>query len=187
MNRPRWFRREKTQIQALERTQPILPILPGVPERQTHDYYRHGITTLFAALDVASGKVIGSCSATHKAEDYIAFLKVVDRKAPRKKVLHVIVDNHSAHKTAAVEEYLESRKGRFVIHYIPTRSSWLNLVERWFAEITTKRIRRGSWTAVKELERAILEYIHEWNESNHRFVWTKPAEKILDSIEKARG
>ena len=178
---------EKTQIQALERSQPILPILPGVPERQTHDYYRHGTTTLYAALDVLTGKVIGACKSSHKAADYIAFLKLVHRKAPRGKTLHVIVDNQSAHKTKAVTDYIESMNGRFQIHYTPTHSSWLNLVERWFAEITSKRIRRGSWTAVRELERAILEYIHEWNKTKRRFVWTKTSKEIKTAIEKAKG
>ena len=178
---------EKTQIQALERSQPILPILPGVPERQTHDYYRHGTTTLYAALDVLTGKVIGSCKGSHKSEDYIVFLKLVHRKAPRKKTLHIIVDNQSAHKTKAVNEYIESLPGRFVIHYTPTHASWLNLVERWFAEITSKRIRRGSWTGVRELERAILEYIHGWNKSKRRFVWTKTSDEIIDAIKKAKS
>ncbi|MDP7612011.1 MAG: IS630 family transposase [Nitrospinaceae bacterium] len=178
---------EKTQIQALERSQPILPILPGVPERQTHDYYRHGTTTLFAALNVLNGRIIGSCKGSHKSVDYIAFLKLVHRKAPRGKTLHIIVDNQSAHKTKAVRDYIESRKGRFIIHYTPTHSSWLNLIERWFAEITNKRIRRGSWTGIRELERAILEYIHEWNESKRRFVWTKTADEIIEAVEKARG
>ena len=177
---------EKTQIQALERSQPILPILPGVPERQTHDYYRHGTTTLYAALDVLTGKVIGSCKESHKSVDYISFLKLVHRKAPRGKTLHVIVDNQSAHKTTAVHDYLESKNGRFVIHYTPTHSSWLNLVERWFAEITNKRIRRGSWTGIRELERAILDYIHEWNKSKRRFVWTKTHDEIASAIDKAK-
>lgn len=177
---------EKTQIQALERSQPILPILPGVPERQTHDYYCHGTTTLYAALDVLTGRVIGSCKGSHKSEDYIGFLKLVHRKAPRGKILHVIVDNQSAHKTKAVNEYIESLPGRFVIHYTPTHSSWLNLVERWFAEITNKRIRRGSWTGVRELERAILEFIHGWNKSKRRFVWTKTSDEILESIKKLK-
>jgi len=178
---------EKTQIQALERSQPILPILPGVPERQTHDYFRHGTTTLYAALDTLTGKVIGSCKGTHKSEDYISFLKLVHRKSPRGKILHIIVDNQSSHKTEAVEKYVESLAGRFVVHYTPTHSSWLNLVERWFAEITNKRIRRGSWITVRELERAILDYIHEWNQSKRRFVWTKTSDEILESITKANS
>jgi transposase len=176
---------EKSQIQALERTQPILPLREGIPERQTHDYWRHGVTNLYAALDVVSGKVIGACMDHHRHQEYIKFLKLVDRRSPKDMVLHLIVDNISSHKTQEVQEYLQSRNGRFVIHYTPTHSSWLNLVERWLGEITTKRIRRGSWTSVKELERAILDYIHYWNKSGKRFVWTKSAGQILQSIDNA--
>jgi len=176
---------EKSQIQALERSQPILPLLPGVPERHTHDYYRHGTTTLFAALNVASGKVIGDCNDSHKGADYISFLKLVDRKSPKGKILHVIVDNYSAHKTKEVREYLDSMQGRFVEHFIPTHSSWLNLVERWFGEITNKRIRRESWTGVQELEKAISDYIKQWNKSGRRFCWTKSAEDIKSKVRKA--
>ena len=176
---------EKSQIQALERSQPILPLLPGVPERQSHDYYRHGTTTLFAALNVASGKVIGDCKDSHKATDYISFLKMVDRKSPKNKTLHIIADNYSSHKTPEVREYLESKNGRFVEHFIPTHSSWLNLVERWFGEITTKRIRRGSWSGVDELEKAITDYIKHWNKSGRRFRWTKSADYIKKSIRTA--
>jgi transposase len=177
---------EKSQIQALERTQPILPMRKGIPERQTHDYYRHGTTTLFAALNAASGKVIGKCSKSHKAEDYVEFLKLLDRKTPRKKVLHIIADNYSSHKAPAVKQYLEHKKGRFVEHFIPTYSSWLNMVERWFAEITNKRIRRESWSSLKELEKAITDYIISWNESKRRFCWTKTFNDIQKSIEKAK-
>jgi transposase len=177
---------EKSQIQALERSQPILPLLPGVPERQTHDYYRHGTTTLFAALNVLSGKVIGDCKEQHKAADYISFLKMVNRKSPKGKTLHLIADNYSAHKTKEVREYLESMNGRFVEHFIPTHSSWLNLVERWFGEITNKRIRRDSWTGVDELEKAISEYIKTWNASGRRFKWVKSADQIAESIAKAK-
>jgi len=178
---------EKSQIQALERSQPILPMRPGIPERQTHDYYRHGTTTLFAAINVASGKVIGECKNSHKAEDYIDFLKVLDKKAPKKKELHIIVDNYSSHKAPAVKEYLESKIGRFVVHYIPTYSSWLNMIERWFAEITNKRIRRGSFKSLKELEKAITNYIIHWNESGKKFCWTKTFDDVQKSIEKARA
>jgi len=177
---------EKTQIQALERTQPILPLRPGIPERQTHDYERHGTTTLFAALNVASGKVIGKCKASHKAEDYVDFLKVLDQKTPKKKVLHIIADNNSSHKAPAVKEYLKKKSGRFVEHFIPTYSSWLNMVERWFAEITNKRIRRESWGSLKELEDAITDYIISWNESGRRFSWTKSFKTIKASIKKAK-
>lgn len=176
---------EKSQIQALERMQPILPLREGVPERQTHDYYRHGTTTLFAALTVASGKVIGSTKDRHRAVEYIGFLKLLDRKLPKGKELHIVVDNVSSHKTKAVQEYLESKPERFFIHYTPTHSSWLNLVERWFAELTNKRIRRGSWDGVRQLERAILDYIHEWNRSGKALQWTKTAGEILVSLDKA--
>jgi transposase len=176
---------EKSQVQALERAQPILPLRPGIPERQTHDYERHGVTNLYAALNVASGQVIGSCADRHRAEDYIEFLKLVDQNAPRGKVLHLIVDNASSHDTKAVREYLAKRPKRFAVHFTPTHSSWLNLVERWFSEITTKRIRRGSFASVKELERAIMDYIHHWNESGRHFVWTKSSKQILRSVRKA--
>lgn len=177
---------EKSQIQALERSQPILPILPGVPERQTHDYYRHGTTTLFAALNILSGKVIGECKDQHKAADYISFLKKVDRNCPKGKTLHIVADNYSAHKTKEVREYIDSKDGRFVEHFIPTHSSWLNIVERWFGEITNKRIRRESWSGVNELENAIEEYITHWNNSGRRFSWVKTAGEIKSSIKKAR-
>jgi transposase len=178
---------EKTQIQALERTQPILPLRPGIPEGQTHDYYRHGTATLFAALNVASGKVIGKCRKSHKADDYVEFLKVLDRKAPKEKVLHIIADNYSAHKAPVVKEYLKKKGGRFVEHFIPTYSSWLNMIERWFAEITNKRIRRESWSSLKELEDAIIDYIISWNESGRRFCWTKTFDEIKMSIEKVKS
>jgi transposase len=176
---------EKSQVQALERAQPILPLRPGVPERQTHDYERHGVTNLYAALNVASGKVIGACADRHRQREYIEFLKLVDRNTPKRKLLHLIVDNASSHDTKAVREFLAAKPGRFAVHFTPTHASWLNLVERWFSEITTKRIRRGSWTSVKELERAIMDYIHHWNESGKRFVWTKSSKQILRSVRKA--
>jgi transposase len=178
---------EKSQIQALERSQPVLPIIRNVPERQSVDYLRHGTTTLFAALDVLAGNVIGECSDTHKAEDYIRFLKKVDAVYDKRKVLHIVVDNLSAHKTKAVYEYLESIPGRFVVHYIPTHSSWLNLVERWFAEITNKQIRRGSYKSVRELIKAIKEYIKTWNKSGRSFTWTKTPDEILKKISKAKS
>jgi transposase len=173
---------EKSQIQALERTQRILPILPGVPERQTHDYYRWGTTTLFAALDVLTGNVIGECKEKHTAAEYISFLKKVDRNYPKRKVLHIIADNYATHKTKEVRAYLETMGNRFVEHFIPTHSSWLNLVERWFAEITNKRIRRASWSSVTELTTAIRSYIKHWNKSGRKFRWVKSAEHISNSI-----
>jgi transposase len=178
---------EKSQIQVLERTKPILPMRPGIPEGQTHDYYRHGTTTLFAALNVASGKVIGTCKKSHKAEDHVDFLIVLDRKTPKNKVLHIIADNYLAHKAPEVKEYLKQKEGRFIEHYIPTYSSWLNMIERWFAEITNKQIRRESWSSLKELEEAITEYVIFWNTSGRRFCWTKTFDEIQKSIEKVKG
>jgi transposase len=178
---------EKSQIQALERTQPILPLRPGIPEGRTHDYQRHGTTILFAALNVAGGQVIGKCGKSHKAGDYVEFLKVLDKKAPKKKVLHIIADNYSAHKAPEVKEYLKKKKGRFVEHFIPTYSSWLNMIERWFAEITNKRIRRESRSSLKELEDAIIDYIISWNKSGRRFCWTKTFAEIKTSIEKVKS
>jgi len=178
---------EKTQIQALERAQPILPILRKVPERQSSDYLRHGTTTLFAALDALSGNVIGDCSDRHRSEDYIRFLKKVDKTCEPKKVLHIITDNLSVHKTKEVYKYLATRPKRFVTHFIPTHSSWLNLVERWFAEITNKAIRRGSFTSVKELTDAIKDFIKTWNKSGRSFTWTKKPEEILAKINKAKS
>ena len=178
---------EKTQIQALERSQPILPMLRNVPERQTSDYMRHGTTTLFAALDVLSGKVIGECMARHTAADYINFLKILDGACEAGKTLHIVCDNLSTHKAQAVREYMESVPGRFVMHFIPTHSSWLNLVERWFAEITNKRIRRESFRSVPELEKAIKDYIKTWNKSGRSFSWTKTPGEILAKIERAKS
>jgi len=178
---------EKTQIQALERSQPVLPILRNVPERQSVDYLRHGTTTLFAALDILGGNVIGECKATHKADDFIAFLRKVDRSCEKGKTLHAVVDNLSTHKTKAVRAYLDSVPGRFVLHFTPTHSSWLNLVERWFAEITNKRIRRGSFGSVPQLVAAIKDYIRAWNASGRTFTWTKTPDDILAKIRKAKS
>jgi len=178
---------EKSQIQALERSQPVLPIIRNVPERQSVDYLRHGTTTLFAALDVLNGKVIGDCNETHAAKDFIRFLKKVNTACEPKKVLHIVADNLSAHKTKAVNEYVESEHGRFVLHFIPTHSSWLNLVERWFAEITNRQIRRGSYESVAQLTKAIKDFIKSWNKSGRTFKWTKEADAILVKIKKAKS
>jgi len=173
---------EKSQIQALERSQPILPLREGVPERQSHDYYRHGITTLFAALNVMTGNVIGECKDTHTSGEYISFLKKLDTCNPKGKVLHIVIDNYATHKTEKVKEYIASMNGRFVEHFIPTHSSWLNLVERWFAEITNKSIRRGSFSGLEELKKTIRTYIKHWNKNPKPFKWTKSAERISNSI-----
>jgi transposase len=176
---------EKTQIQALERSQPVLPVLRNVPERQTVDYLRHGTTTLFAALDVLSGNVIGECKSAHKSEDYVRFLKKVNKSCAKGKVLHIIADNLAIHKTKAVHDYVGSVPNRFALHFTPTHSSWLNLVERWFAEITNKRIRRGSFDSVHQLIQAIKDYIKNWNKSGRAFKWTKKPEDIITKIKKA--
>jgi transposase len=178
---------EKSQIQALERAQPILPLREGIPERQTHDFQRHGITTLFAALQVASGRVIGECKDRHRHSEYISFLSLLDRRCAKGKALHLIVDNVSSHKTKEVQDFLRSRIGRFVLHYTPTHSSWLNLIERWFSEITSKRIRRGSWDSMKGLKAAIMDYILYWNDSGRTFIWTKSAGQVLAAVKKAKG
>jgi transposase len=178
---------EKSQIQALERSQPILPLRPGVPERQTHDYHRHGTTTLFAALNVDTGQIIGDCKDTHQSIDFITFLEKLDRRNPKKRVLHIILDNYSAHKSEAVQKFLAARKDRFVLHFIPTHSSWLNLVERWFAEITNKQIRRESWSSVPELKQSIKGFIRIWNDSGKKFCWVKTAEQIKERIARAKA
>lgn len=176
---------EKSQIQALQRTQPILPLREGIPERQTHDYHRHGVTTLFAALEVASGKIIGRCMDRHRHHEYLKFLRVLDRRCQKGKVLHLIVDNVSSHKTKSVQEFLQSKPKRFVVHYTPTHASWLNMIERWFAEITTKRIRRESWDSVRSLKQAIMEYVRMWNRDGRKFVWTKSAGQIMSATIEA--
>jgi transposase len=172
---------EKTQVQALDRTAPILPLLPGVPQRQTHDYTRHGTTNLYAALDVASGKVISQLTARHRAVEFKRFLAQVDRAVPARLELHVICDNSSTHKTPAIQRWLVAHP-RVQLHFTPTDSSWLNLVERWFAELTTKWLRRGTHRSVRELERAIQGWIDTWNTNPRPFVWTKTADQILDTI-----
>jgi len=174
---------EKSQIQALQRSQPNLPMRPGSPERQTHDYHRHGTTTLFAALDVISGKVFGQCKDRHRAIEFIDFLKHLDAQTPRKMDLHIISDNYAAHKTAEVKQFLEEHP-RFKMHFTPTSSSWLNLVERWFAEITNKRIRRGDWHSLTELKRAIYAYMREWNKNPKPFRWSKSAAEISKKIKE---
>ena len=161
-------------------------MIRNVPERQSFDYMRHGTTTLFAALDYLSGNVIGECSNRHSSVDFIRFLKKLDKVCDKKKVLHIVMDNLSTHKTKAVYEYLETCLGRFVIHFIPTHSSWLNLAERWFAEITNKAIRRGSFESVSELIRAIKAYIKTWNKSGRSFTWTKKPDEMIEKINKAK-
>jgi len=172
---------EKTQIQALNRTQPVFPMLPGAPARASHDYVRHGTSSLYAALDVASGKVIGSLHARHRAQEFLAFLKKIDAEVPADLDLHVVLDNASTHKTPAVQRWLAAHP-RFVLHFTPTSASWLNLVERWFSELTTKKLRRGTHTSVRQLNKDIRAWIDTWNDSPRAYVWTKTADQILESV-----
>jgi len=172
---------EKSQIQALDRTQPILPMLPGTPERATHDYKRHGTSSLYAALDLATGKVIGSLHQRHRAAEFLKFLKTIDQQVPAHLDVHLVLDNSSTHKTPKIHRWLAAHP-RFHLHFTPTSSSWLNLVERWFAELTSKQLKRGAHRSVRALNADIRAWIETWNENPRPYVWTKPAEQILDSI-----
>lgn len=172
---------EKSQIQALNRTQPVLPIAPGVPARATHDYERNGTTSLFAALDVATGKVIGRTHRRHRAGEFLKFLRTIDGQVPREFDVHLVMDNYGTHKTGEVRAWF-ARHPRFHVHFTPTGASWLNMVERFFAEITNKRIRRGSFKSAAELERAITEYLRAHNEDPKPFKWTATADDILESV-----
>nr|MBA2301240.1 IS630 family transposase [Acidobacteriota bacterium] len=170
-----------SQIQALDRTQPLLPLRPGQAERRTHDYKRHGTTSLFAALDAKTGTVL---AATHRRQRSIEFRKFLDRidaQVPADLDVHIILDNYGTHKTPLIQRWLTKRP-RFHVHFTPTYGSWLNLVERWFGELTTKQLRRGAHRSVSELERAIWEFIEVRNEEPKPFVWTKNADEILASI-----
>lgn len=172
---------EKSQIQALDRTQPVLPLAPGLPERRTHDYKRHGTTTLFAALDLASGRVIGELHRRHRSKEFLAFLRTVEASVPAELEVHLIMDNYGTHKTPSVKAWL-ARHSRFQVHFTPTSSSWLNLVERWFALISERQIKRGTHRSTIELERAIREYLNIYNENPQPFIWTKSADEILASV-----
>jgi transposase len=177
---------EKSQIQAIDRTAPILPMLPGTPERATHDYKRSGTSSLYAALDISTGKVIGSLHARHRAIEFKKFLQTLDREVPAELDVHVILDNSSTHKTPAIKRWLLAHP-RFVLHFTPTSSSWLNLVERWFSELTTKKLRRATHHSVQELNKDIRAWINTWNDEPKPFVWTKTADQILDSITRYCG
>ena len=177
---------EKTQIQALDRTQPGLPMKKGRAGTMTHDYKRNGTTTLFAALNVASGDVIGECQQKHRNEEFLGFIKKVERATPKELDLHLIADNYSAHKHENVVAWLEANP-RVHMHFVPTSSSWLNLVERFFGEITDKAIRRGVFKSVKELEAALLEYISKRNEEPLPFTWTAHVETILAKVGRAQS
>lgn len=176
---------EKSQIQALERSQPMFPMRPGIPAKQTHDYERHGTTTLFAALSMLDGKVIGDCMPRHRHQEFIRFLKRIDGETPHELDLHLIVDNYSTHKHPRVKSWIK-RHPRFHLHFIPTSSSWLNMVERWFREITDKRIRRGSFHNVPVLIQAIEKYIDNHNQNPKIFIWSAPVERILEKISKVK-
>jgi transposase len=172
---------EKTSVQALDRTAPILPLLPGTPQRASHDDTRHGTTNLYAALAVASGKVISQLTARHRAIEFKRFLDHLDQQVPAGLDVHVICDNSSTHKTPAIQRWL-LRHPRFQLHFTPTYSSWLNLVERWFAELTSKWLKRGSHRSVAELTSSIQAWIDTWNQDPRPFVWTRTADEILDTI-----
>jgi transposase len=177
---------EKSQIQALNRTQPGLPMKKGRCGSLTHDYERHGTTTLFAALNVLEGTVIGECKARHRHQEFLQFLRRLDREFPLNLDLHLIVDNYGTHKHAKVKSWL-ARHRRFHLHFTPTSSSWLNLVERWFGKLTEKRIRRGSFFSVQELVQAINEYLAENNRQPKPFIWTASVEKILEKINRCKA
>ena len=172
---------EKSQIQALDRTAPILPMMPGVPARATHDYKRAGTSSLYAALDLASGKVIGSLHARHRAIEFKKFLQRIDSEVPPELAVHVVLDNASTHKTPAIKRWLLAHP-RFELHFTPTSASWLNLVERWFGELTTKKLQRGTHRSVRALNTDIRAWIDSWNEDPRPYVWTKTADQILESI-----
>jgi putative transposase len=174
---------EKSQIQALERTQPLLPMGLGYVEGVTHDYVRHGTTTLFAALDVASGEVITQCRARHRHQEFLAFLRHVDREVPKQFDVHLVVDNYATHKHAKVKAWL-ARRPRFHVHFTPTYASWLNLVERWFGIITQQAIRRGSFSNVKTLVQRINQFVDHYNATSRPFVWTATADSILAKVER---
>ena len=172
---------EKSQIQALDRTAPILPMLPGVPQRATHDYKRHGTSSLYAALNITTGKVIGRLHARHRTVEFKQFLRTLDNEVPADLDVHVILDNSSTHKTPQIKRWLLAHP-RFVLHFTPTSSSWLNLVERWFAELTNKKLRRSAHTSVRQLNHDIRSWINTWNDDPRPYVWTKTADQILESI-----
>ncbi len=176
---------EKSQIQALDRTQPGLPMKRGHAGTMTHDYKRHGTTTLFAALNILDGKVIGQCMPKHRQDEFLKFLKKIDNETPVDMDLHLIADNYGAHKTERVKQWI-SRHPRFHMHFTPTSASWLNMVERFFSEITTKQIRRGVFRSTKELEKTIMDFLRKHNENPKIFAWTKDADTILAKVKKCK-
>ena len=174
---------EKSQIQALDRSQPVLPMLPGIAERRTHDYKRNGTTSLFAALDVATGAVIGKCYRRHRAREFLDFLKVIDRNVPDGLDIHIVMDNYATHKTAAVKAWL-ARRPHWHVHFTPTSASWINQVERWFAELTRKQLQRGVHTSTRQLEADIRAFIDKHNENPKPFKWAKSADDILAAVKR---
>ena len=174
---------EKSQVQALNRTQPILPLAPGVPARQSHDYERHGVTSLFAAMDVASGVTISTCYRRHRHQEFLQFLNQVDQNLPPGMDVHLVMDNYGTHKVSKVRNWL-ARHPRYHVHFTPTSGSWLNLVERLFAEVTERCVRRGSHTTVRSLEKAMLSYLEKRNKNPKPFVWTADADMILGKVER---
>lgn len=176
---------EKSQIQALDRTQPSLPLKKGRCGTMTHDYKRNGTTTLFAALELLQGKVIGQCYERHRHQEFLQFLRRLDREFPGEIALHLVIDNYGTHTHEKVRAWLK-RHRRFVLHFVPTSSSWLNLVERWFSELTSKRIRRGSFCSVEDLEHAIAEFLAAWNAAPKPFVWTATVESIMAKLSRCR-
>jgi transposase len=174
---------EKSQIQALDRTQPILPLAPGIPERRTHDYMRHGTTTLFAALDIATGEVIGQLHRRHRSSEFLQFLRTIEANVPSDLDVHLVMDNYGTHKTPSIKAWF-ARHPRFHVHFTPTSASWLNQVERWFATLTEKYIRRGTHRSTRQLEKAIKQYLEVHNANPKPFMWSKSADDILASIER---
>jgi transposase len=174
---------EKSQIQALDRTQPILPLRPGLPERQTHDYQRHGTTTLFAALNVLEGTVIGECLPRHRHQEFVRFLDRIDQSVESGLDIHLVLDNYGTHKHPSVRKWLAARP-RYHLHFTPTSSSWLNQIERWFADITRKRIRRGTFRSVRDLIKAIQDYIRLYNQNPQPFHWVASASRIMRKVRK---
>ena len=177
---------EKSQIQALDRTQPGLPLKKGRCGTYTHDYKRNGTTTLFAALNMLDGKVIGQCQTRHRHQEWLKFMRRLDRAFPAEQVLHVVMDNYGTHKAPAVKAWL-AKHPRFVCHFIPTSSSWLNMVERWFRELTDKAIRRGVFVSVPDLEKSIDEYLAAWNDNPRPFIWTASVGQIVEKLARARA
>jgi transposase len=177
---------EKSQIQALDRTQPILALRPGLPERQTHDYERHGTTTLFAALNVLEGTVIGECQPRHRHQEFLRFLDRIDQSVDTSLDIHMVLDNYGTHKHPEVKKWLAARP-RYHVHFTPTSSSWINQIERWFAEITRKQIRRGTFRSVRDLVKTIHDYIRTYNKNPRPFHWVASASRIIRKVNKYKG